>query len=200
MWHRTALGTLLTPPSPVFALRTNKITHALIHISLMSSSLVFALFPFYFITRLAIFLSVVLLIATSPRRLPNHLALAVFFVSSFVAARMAGASDVLVQGLIQWFTIMVYVLSGFHKLNRLYFSRDTSCGCMLVIHYLMQKQFITNRIPRGLYLVSVWVVVLLELTLPMGLLFEQTRILCDPDLCVVAWCVWNSWLIRTFRS
>lgn len=123
-------------------------------------------------------ISISLLIACFPKRLPNHLIIAWFFLLAFTIDRTMISTptngDIFAIGILQTLTPLIYLLAGLHKLNKDYFNQNISCGKCLFLLYILQK----GLSPRKLHILFgnyiIYLIVIVELLIPILLFFEES--------------------------
>ncbi len=155
--------------APVLGVHAGSRTRAALHLVFIVSALVAFIQP----SRAAaagLGLTLAALIATFPTRTPNHLVVALFLIGP---SALGIPSPDAVQGG-RGITAMTYLLAAFHKINRSYFEKTTSCAYGLVLHYLLQRDLVpvSRRLNAS---VVIWAVLLAELALPGLLLVPAFR-------------------------
>src|SRR5258707_2936108 len=162
--------------APVFGLRLTPYLHSLIHIFLIvaAASLLLTADARLLVVTL-ILLTVTL--ASYSIRLPNHLLLTWFFflIATVDFLRHNVITETTILG-IRGLVVLTYLFAGFHKLNRDYFHRQSSCGIKMLSFYLgsnPSQRWKNNMVVVG----GIWLPVIFETTIPILLLFEQTRII-----------------------
>jgi len=118
------------------------------------------------------------IIAAFPRRLPNHCAVAWFFLLAFAVGRaMDGdARESFSLAYLQAATALTYFIAAFHKLNSAYFDPATSCGSGLLWEYLLRKKVAGRVAPRIVNGVGIHGIVMVEFALPVLLAWSPTRV------------------------
>jgi hypothetical protein len=169
--------------APVLGLRLAPATNLFTHAAFVVTSVVLMLYPAVRLVPLASLIILSVVIASFPRRLPNHLAVAWFFLLAFTVARLelgqaaadGAASDSFGLGAIQVMTVLTYCIAAFHKLNRDYFNPRVSCGTGLLVHYLLQKGVDVRGTPRYAAPLGIYAVVGAEVLLPLLLVIDATQ-------------------------
>lgn len=161
--------------APVFGLRLTPHLHSLLHILLIiaAASLFLTGDPRLLAVNLIL---LTLTIASYSIRLSNHLLLSWFFflIPTIDFLRHSAITGTTVFG-IRSLVILTYLFAAFHKLNGDYFNRHSSCGVRMFRFYLGSDS--RHRWKNSMAVVGgIWLPVILEITIPILLLFEQTRI------------------------
>ena len=116
-----------------------------------------------------------LLIAAFPRRVPNHLFVAWFFLASLLCVDGFHSNPTLGLtneglGILQWLTAMTYIAAVFHKLNRSFLQSRTSCAVLLVSHYFIQRWNIKLRAAPFVTWFIILVPLCIECVCPLAML------------------------------
>jgi hypothetical protein len=172
------LGHFLDDFGPALGFHLAQKWRVLLHVALSTCSSLLILCPENSVNISVCGLLLLVLIATFPRRIPNHLPLALFMLLAAIVEQLASPrspTSFLARGTIELFVAGTFFFAGFHKLNASYLRKATSCGFALIIHYLLQRGVRLNRVPPFLPVLAIYLVLALELSLPAFLLFRPTE-------------------------
>ena len=169
--------------APVLGLHLHPYGRIGLHILFVSASITFLLNPENSYAGLLLLLLLSIIIASFPKRLPNHLIVAWFFLLvvlldhlKFPYQKMESVHGLSPAGLgiIQLLTALTYLFAAFHKLNRSFFDPQISCGSGLLIHYLLQRGIGLSRQPKWTIVAGIHSVIILEIICPFLLINGPT--------------------------
>lgn len=171
--------------APVLNLRLGAGLCELLHATNVISSVTLLFAPSIWFASAFSFTTLTLLIASFPKRLPNHLIVAWFILGECIVVKIIEpmssgwivANTQFSLGMVQITTILLYAIAGFHKLNSDYFSPKRSCGAGFVVHYLLQCGVRITRWPNYASYLGIYFVVIAEMALPILLVVDSWRFL-----------------------
>ncbi|WP_035792318.1 hypothetical protein [Kitasatospora mediocidica] len=166
---------------PTLGLRLGSRAHYALHVAFMAVCAWMAVQPSAVAAHLAVFVLLVLVIASYSLRVSNHLVLGAFMLAAVLAAdglRAAGGSEqqsrALVIVSVQWLMIITYLAAFTHKLNRSFLSLDGYAGTFAAFMCWdrgVQAPWLV-QLARRYAVVSTLVY---ELGIPVLLMVPQTR-------------------------
>lgn len=152
--------------APVFGLYVRGIPRLVLHCVHVGLLVLLLLWPFEPIVAYGVFCTTTLQIFSFPSRLPNHVALAWFLLLGLAVDHLLSAGGLIYLLNAQFNVCIVYLFSGFHKLNLRYISKKTSCGVLLVSQYIAQKRISAEINMDTVYYIAVPVIIVIEIFSP----------------------------------
>lgn len=168
---------------PTFGLRLNGGSKLGVHLGLLISCLGIIWQPtaVFIYPICLIFLS--LKIASYSLRLANHMIFAWFLILLLCIAAAMSTNNIISDNEVifvmlaaQGLVLILYFFAFFHKLNREYFSMNKSCATAFVDFFCMDREITKPKLLKFYRYFGVYGTVLIEVIIPLFLLFEQTRL------------------------
>ena len=166
---------------PTLGLRLGSRAHYALHLVFMAACGWTAVQPDAVAAHLAVFVLLLLVIASYSLRVSNHLVLSAFFLAAALAAdgvRLAGGSAAESRALVlvgvQWLMIATYLLAFTHKLNRSFLSLDGYAGnfaAFMCWDRGLEAPYLVDLVRRY----AVVSTLVYELGIPVLLIVPQTR-------------------------